>query len=114
MSPELWVVYATAISLGMAWFWLHCAEPTLRATSAPQLAVRIVLAVTIIGMAAQVLRATIVVLDEDSILFYGGWMAASFAWVAVVGYGYLSKFTRLIGFCRAVGREPNDVKEGRR
>jgi len=62
-------VYASLLSLGTAWVWLHCAEPLLRYLRAPRLATRIVVAITVVGIAAQALRATVVVLDEDSVLF---------------------------------------------
>lgn len=87
-----------------AWFWSHCARPTLDAQQATPMAYRIVLGTTIMLMAASTfdLVGELAQLDLTAWL-YGLFILIWASWVLIVGLGYLQGYRLLI---RATDRRP--------
>lgn len=79
-----------------AWFWPHCARPSLVASGARPLALRLVLAVSVALVAANVgvVLSRVTGTAEQAVWSVG--QAASVAWILVVGVGYWTEFKLLI------------------
>lgn len=79
-----------------AWFWPHCARPSLVASGARPLALKLVLAVSVVYVAANV---GVVVSQMTEVWEQAAWslgQAASVAWILVVGVGYWTEFKLVI------------------
>jgi hypothetical protein len=87
-----------------AWFWPHCAKPSLTALRAASAAHRIVLGITGLTVVGCALAAV-----ADIARIYGGtrwWITLGVGalWIFVVGLGYLQDFKLLR---RATGHHPH-------
>lgn len=88
MPTPLYVAGLVLISVGMAWFWTHCARPALRWMTAPPWAFRIILAITVAAAVAPLIRSVSVLTDELETVSYWLFGITGAMWIVVVGLGY--------------------------
>ena len=85
------LAYYAFIVVGVAWFWLHCAEPELRYQRAGVRARRVVLGLTLLSIGA--------VITASRLAVPGLWWVTTITgalWILVVGLGYLQRYRFLI------------------
>lgn len=90
------LAYYAFIVVGVAWFWLHCAEPELRYARAGARARRVVLGITLLAIAVNAFDALI---TATQLAVPGLWWATTITgalWIVVVGLGYLQHYRTLI------------------
>jgi len=90
------LAYYAFIVVGVAWFWLHCAEPELRYQRAGVRARRVVLGLTLLSIGVNAFDA---VITASRLAVPGLWWVTTITgalWILVVGLGYLQRYRFLI------------------
>jgi hypothetical protein len=78
------------------WFWLHCARPCLVAFGARPVALQIVLAISVLLGAANLVWLGSLVSHVGRSVAWWALMATFLAWIIVVGLGFLNSYKFLI------------------
>jgi hypothetical protein len=91
----LQIVVAIVYAALVAWFWPHCAEPTLRANRARPFATSVVFGVSVVAVVASLLTALLLIGDRRD-LATAVWSIPGIVWLVVVGLGFWTGFGLLI------------------
>lgn len=94
MVMDIWP--NAVIVVGSTYFWLHCAEPVLRATDAPRAARRVVFWVTAFVVAAFALDAAAYLTEIGEDVVRPLAQLAGPLWTIVVALGFLQDYKFLI------------------
>ncbi len=94
------VVLPIVFALLAGWFWGHCARPCLAFYHARPPAMHLVLGTTILAIVGNLISAVAQITDTSARIVWWLGVATSFAWIVVVGVGYLTGYRLVI---RATG-----------